>query len=216
MFSPRSLLPIIALVTLCPADVVADAVTCRESNSCPGAPLANAVNGDVLSMTIFEGLLYMTPLNAAGANIPVVAGDVVLCEDGSANIACFNSNPVNPRGSDVLHFINDLTDNGNGTGTGTLIFMFADPLDVAEPEDIPFPLPLSTNAVAIDENSNESSELTVYTACNATGLCNTYQTFSDTPEPSLFAPVAFGVIALALIKDHARSRRRRVTPRDTV
>src|SRR5262252_7937168 len=77
----KVLLPGLLLVcTLLSASAFAD--VCAFPNNCPGAP----VTGFLPPTHYQENVLYTLP-----AGVTVVPGDVVMCEDGSRNLACFNT-----------------------------------------------------------------------------------------------------------------------------
>jgi hypothetical protein len=165
-----------------------------SGNNCPGAPVAGA-QGNKFPMAILEGVLYATPDT-------IVAGDVVICEQPPALVTCYaNFNQNGPTGSDVLHFLNNLTDTGQGQGTGNFAFEFTDPFALTDdPADVPFPFQLSANASAILENVNPNAERTVYMACNANGACNVYNVFSNTPEPGTFLLLSSGLLGLGGVR----------------
>lgn len=204
--SAKSLLLLITLVIACLAlqePAFADVCTpaLNNNNPCPGAP----VMGFVPPGHYLENVLYTFP-----AGVTVVPGDVVMCEDGSGNLACFNAVDPNtglPRGSDVVHF------------TANTLEIFADPLDAfGGGVDIPFCttpgnppgiggncLPgagnkgnLSANAFAANEAGAEGFiQFTIYDAFNAAGQQNNYDLISDTPEPSSLFLMASGLAAAA-------------------
>lgn len=144
----------------------------------PGSQVSNP--GDFF-FTIFEGIQYTLPAT-------VVAGDVVLCEDGNAatlGTACV--------ASDIVHFFNNLRDNGNGTGFGNLVEEYTPANDLGDANDVLFPFAkLSSNAFAINEKVNE--DLGEVTQLISGG--NTYAIISDVPEPSELVPLMAGLGAL--------------------
>src|SRR5215831_15679214 len=130
-------------------------------------------------IVITEGILVQLPF-------AVEAGDVIMLEPPTGLVV-----------SDIVHFYNNLLDTGQGTGIGNLVFIFSD-TEPGDPNDVPFPFEISANNTRIFEVGSENSlQITPYTAALPDGTAVHYLFISDVPEPSTMLLIGSGLLAIA-------------------
>ena len=139
------------------------------SSSVTAAPVSScAVDGS--SCNVYEGRLLTYPDGYFG-----YSGDVVVKD--------FSGITVN-----VFRIFNDLVDTGGGTGLGSTALLYG-----ADLNDLPNPSTYSANAVTIKMGT---AGPTGYYETDYNGNGTNYRLFTPSPEPSAFALIGFGTLAL--------------------
>ena len=139
------------------------------SSPITAAPVSSC-SADFLSCNVYEGQLLTFPDGGFG-----IAGDVIVRDSAGMTV-------------DVFRVFNDIVDTGGGTGLGSTAFLYG-----ADLNDLPNPSTYSANAVTIRRGT---AGPTGYYETDYNGNGTNYRLFTPSPEPSAFALIGFGTLAL--------------------
>ncbi len=139
------------------------------SSSITAAPISScASDGSICN--VYEGQLLTYPDGDFG-----YAGDLIIRDSAAMTV-------------NIFRVFNDLVDTGGGTGIGSAAFLYG-----ADLKNLPDPSTYSINAVMISRGTAGPAG---YYETDYTGNGILYRLFTPSPEPSGFALLGLGTLAL--------------------